>query len=163
MEGTIMARPRKPIDIQTGNLLRQTKTERSYEESLISTQKDQIGKIQRKMFSDTAAYKEYKRNLPQWIDSDFISNQERNDIIVYCNSWSRYCRLTQELKTEEEFLENKMGQQYPNPKIREAGDAYKMMTAAGNKLGMSFSSRLSAAAAKAKKQQQELEEEFGNI
>ena len=151
------------MELQKGHIMKQTQAERRYEESMVSNNRDQIAKIQRRMFVDATAYKEYKRNLPQWLDSDFISNQERNDIVVYCNAWSRYVRLTEELKTEEEFLVTKVGQKYPNPKIREAGDAYKQMSAAGNKLGMSFSSRLSAAAAKAKKQQQELEDEFGDI
>ncbi|MBQ9613088.1 MAG: phage terminase small subunit P27 family [Lachnospiraceae bacterium] len=158
-----MARPRKQLETQTGNLTRQTQTIRSYEESLIRSNRDAIEQIPPSLFRNAAAKKEYKRILPELLDNNVIGNMDRNNIVVYCNSWSEYQQYQKELKKEDAFLESKDGKLYENPKIRMMRDAFRQMTAAGEKLGMSISSRLSAAALKARQQEETLKNEFGDI
>lgn len=158
-----MARPRKQLDFQKGHLTKATQEGRAYEESMLYSDRKNIQKIPSALFRDTAARKEYKRILPGLLDNEVVNNLDRNNIVVYCNSWSEYQELEEELKTEPRYLTSRDGKLYENPKIRTSRDAYRQMTAAGEKLGLSVSSRLSAAALKAKKQEEQLKDDFGDI
>lgn len=158
-----MARPRKPLDSQIGHLTQETQIIRSYEESLIVTRRDDLQKIPLKLFRDKAARREYKRILPQILDNAIVGDLDRNNLVVYCNAWSEYQELMTELKNESHFVLDERGALVENPKYKSERDAYKQMITAGEKLGMSIASRLNAAALKAKRESDRLQEDFGDI
>lgn len=154
---------RKPIKEETKHRSRAEIAQREYEERLVTTTKSDLDNVPVNMLRDTAARDEYDRLLPLLTGIDIIGDLDRNNLVVYCNAWSEYQELLNDLKTEAHFLVNKNEQEYENPKLKASREAYKQMATAGEKLGMSISSRLNAATLKAKKEEDQLREDFGDI
>ncbi|MBQ0079682.1 MAG: phage terminase small subunit P27 family [Eubacterium sp.] len=160
-----MARPRKVISLQTGNLKTSTQDQRAYEESLVKTGSSELEFIKvRHLLNDKVACDAYKRVLANLQSIDIIGNLDRDNIIAYCNAYSLYVKANKEMAKSDFKMTiiTSLGEK-PNPVIKIANDAYTEMAKAGEKLGMSVSSRLKAAAAKAKSQEDDLQKMFGGI
>jgi len=97
-EGGTMARPRKIISLQTGNIKKDVRARREYEESLVKTDKDELEKVPPSVFIDTVAKKEYERIHKNLKSIEIIGNLDRNSMIVYANAYSMYIRASKEIK-----------------------------------------------------------------
>lgn len=159
-----MGRPRKIISLQTGNIKKDVRAKREYEESLIKTDKNELEKISTSVFLDATAKKEYERIKKNLESIDIIGNLDRNAMIVYANAYSMYLQALKETKKKDfcPTVKTSSGEK-PNPIYAILEQAKKDMETSGNALGMSASSRLKIAAEKAKGQEENLMQMFGDI
>ena len=159
-----MGRPRKIISMQTGNIKKDVRAKREYEESLIKTEGDELDKVPASVFLDATAKKEYERIKKNLESIEIIGNLDRNAMIVYANAYSMYLQALKETKKKDftPTVKTSSGEK-PNPIYAILEQAKKDMETSGNALGMSASSRLKIAAEKAKGQEENLMQMFGDI
>ena len=159
-----MARPRKIVALQTGNLTRATKDRRAYEEKLARADRAGIQKVPRADLIDAIAVREYKRVLKALLKLDLIGDLDRSNLIIYCNAYSGYVRACAVMKSESfrPIVVSASGEK-PSPWYAIRDQERKAMDAAGKALGMTISSRLTAAAKKADDEEAELRKVFGDI
>ena len=159
-----MARPRKIVSMQTGNIKKDVRAQREYEESLIKTDGDELDKVPPSVFLDSTAKKEYERIRKNLQSIDIIGNLDRNSMIVYANAYAMYLKTSKEIKKKDfkPVVTTSSGEKQ-NPLYAVLEQAKKDMETSGNALGMSASSRLKIAAEKAKGQEENLMQMFGDI
>ena len=159
-----MGRPRKIISMQTGNIKKDVRVKREYEESLVKTDKDELGKLPSSVFLDATAKREYERVRKNLQSIDIIGNLDRNSMIVYANAYSMNLQALKETKKKDfcPTVKTSSGEK-PNPVYTIMEQAKKDMDSSGSALGMSASSRLKIAAEKAKGQEENLMQMFGDI
>nr|DAM81589.1 MAG TPA: terminase small subunit [Caudoviricetes sp.] len=159
-----MGRPRKIISLQTGNIKKDVRAKREYEESLIKTDKDELEKLPSSVFLDATAKREYERVRKNLQSIDIIGNLDRNSMIVYANAYSMYLQALKETKKKDfcPTVKTSSGEK-PNPVYAIMEQAKKDMDTSGSALGMSASSRLKIASEKAKGQEENLVQMFGDI
>lgn len=159
-----MGRPRKIISLQTGNIKKDVRAKREYEESLVKTDKDELEKLPSSVFLDATAKREYERVRKNLQSIDIIGNLDRNSMIVYANAYSMYLQALKETKKKDfcPTVKTSSGEK-PNPVYAIMEQAKKDMDTSGSALGMSASSRLKIAAEKAKGQEENLMQLFGDI
>ncbi len=159
-----MGRPRKPLEMQTGNLTRETQEKRKYEESLVNTGKTDLDDVPANLFLDAVARKEYKRVLADLKKIDIIGNLDRANLISYANSYALYVKTCKKMKAKgfEDIVLTAQGMK-PNPLYMILDQTKREMEAAGKALGMSATARLQIASAKAKDQEEDLKDTFGDI
>lgn len=159
-----MGRPRKIISLQTGNIKKDVRAKREYEESLVKTDKDELDKVPPSAFIDSIAKKEYERIKKNLQSIEIIGNLDRNSMIIYANAYSMYMMASKEIKKKnfKPTVITSSGEK-PNPIYAVLEQAKKDMDSAGSALGMSASSRLKIAAEKAKGQEENLMQMFGDI
>lgn len=159
-----MGRPRKIISLQTGNIKKDVRAKREYEESLVKTDKDELDRVPSSAFIDSIAKKEYERIKKNLQNIEIIGNLDRNSMIVYANAYSMYMMTSKEIKKKDfkPTVLTSSGEK-PNPLYTILEQAKKDMDSAGSALGMSASSRLKIAAEKVKGQEENLTQLFGDI
>ena len=159
-----MGRPRKIISMQTGNIKKDVRAKREYEESLVKTDKDELEKLPSSVFLDATAKREYERVRKNLQSIDIIGNLDRNSMIVYANAYSMYLQALKETKKKDfcPTVKTSSGEK-PNPIYAIMEQAKKDMDTSGSALGMSASSRLKIASEKAKGQEENLMQLFGDI
>lgn len=96
-----MGRPRKIISMQTGNIKKDVRAKREYEESLVKTDKDELEKLPSSVFLDATAKREYERVRKNLQSIDIIGNLDRNSMIVYANAYSMYLQALKETKKKD--------------------------------------------------------------
>ena len=96
-----MGRPRKVISMQTGNIKKDVRAKREYEESLVKTDKDELEKPPSSVFFDATAKREYERVRKNLQNIDILGNLDRNSMIVYANAYSMYLRALKETKKKD--------------------------------------------------------------
>ena len=162
--GAKMARPKKIISMQRGHIGKKARAQREYEEKLVATSKVGLEKVPPSLFLDAVAKKEYKRILEELQAIDIIGNLDRTNMISYANAYSIYVDTCKKMK-EKDFrpvIETSSGMK-KNPLYDIQAQALKTIESTGKQLGMSVSARLNIAASKAKQQEEELADMFGNI
>ena len=159
-----MGRPRKIISMQTGNIKKDVRAKREYEESLVKPDKDELEKLPSSVFLDATAKREYERVRKNLQSIDIIGNLDRNSMIVYANAYSMYLQALKETKKKDfcPTVKTSSGEK-PNPIYAIMEQAKKDMDTSGSALGMSASSRLKIASEKAKGQEENLVQLFGDI
>lgn len=159
-----MGRPRKIISMQTGNIKKDVRAKREYEESLVKTGKDELEKLPSSVFLDATAKREYERVRKNLQSIDIIGNLDRNSMIVYANAYSMYLQALKETKKKDfcPTVKTSSGEK-PNSIYAILEQAKKDMDTSGSALGMSASSRLKIASEKAKGQEENLMQMFGDI
>ena len=150
--------------MQIGNLTRETQEKRKYEESLVNTGKTDLDDVPANLFLDAVARKEYKRVLTDLKKIDIIGNLDRANLISYANSYALYVKICKKMKAKdfEDIVLTAQGMK-PNPLYAILDQAKREMEAAGKTLGMSATARLQIASAKAKDQEADLKDTFGDI
>ena len=150
--------------MQTGNIKKDVRAKREYEESLVKTDKDELEKLPSSVFLDATAKREYERVRKNLQSIDIIGNLDRNSMIVYANAYSMYLQALKETKKKDfcPTVKTSSGEK-PNPIYAIMEQAKKDMDTSGSALGMSASSRLKIASEKAKGQEENLMQLFGDI
>jgi P27 family predicted phage terminase small subunit len=160
-----MARPRKVIQLQTGDLTKKKRDQLEYDQKLIQTGKDELDSPPDGTLIDATARKEYFRVLENLRQLDFIGNLDRSSLISYSNAYATYVRAIKETRKKDfqMIIITGSGSERPNPIYKIIDQAKKQMEAAGKMIGISVSSRLTIAGTKQKQQQEELARAFGDI
>ncbi|MCD8124264.1 MAG: phage terminase small subunit P27 family [Lachnospiraceae bacterium] len=160
-----MGRPRKVIEMQTGNITSISGAKRRAEEKSIVVGQNQLRSAPDWLIDDVARA-EWKRIVKELKKIEAVGNLDRNNIAAYCNAYANYRRVTEELAGQSYTLTRSTRDGeivVKNPLV----DIQKMysdeMRRFASLCGMTIDSRLKAAAVKTTKTEQEMESRFGNI
>lgn len=160
-----MARPRKPLVEQRGNLTVYTTQCRENEEKSIETDKDQL-KRPPDWLIDNVAKKEWRRIVKELNKIHLIGNLDRNNLGGYCNAFANYVKATNILKDQSYYIdrETRTGTiVVKNPMVDIQKNYAEEMRRFAALCGLTIDARLKAAAIKTDKTQEEITRKFGNI
>lgn len=160
-----MGRSRKPVDMQKGHVVKCEKEKKRKEEECVTIGKNQLVRAPVWLIDDVAK-KEWAR-LRQELDKiDIIGNLDKNNLGAYCNAFSRYIQVSEELSKSDLTIEKetKYGKQtVPNPLIGIQKTYAEEMRKFAALCGLTIDSRLKAAVTKISKKEDEINEMFGDI
>lgn len=160
-----MARARKPLSEQKGDLTERKKRELELQEQSIKTGKEALEHPPEWLIDKTAT-EEFKRVVKELTKMDLIGNLDIANIGAYANAYSGYVRATKNLKGKNMVVTrttNSGSVKSKNPLIGiQEAYAKEMRTFAGL-CGITIDSRLKAAAAKTTQIEEDLEKKFGDI
>ncbi len=160
-----MGRKRKPIEMQSGNLIKEDREQRQQEEASVTVGKNQLSRAP-DWLSDDIAKKEWKRIIKELGSVELIGNLDRSNLGAYCNAYSGYVRATEELQGQPLIVErvtNAGVSVTENPLIRVQRNYGNEMRRFAALCGMTIDSRLKAASAKREKEEEQIVQEFGDI
>ncbi|GAB6150216.1 phage terminase small subunit P27 family [Clostridium novyi] len=161
-----MARPKKLLAMQEGNLTCKQQEEKRLQEEAIQTGMEQL-KTTPKWLRDKEAKKEWKRLVEQFKRLAIISNLDLNNLGAYCNSFSSYLEATKQLNGQPLTIEytNKGGATniIENPLIKIQLKYSDEMKKYSSLLGLTIDSRLKMASIKLTETKKDIVDEFGDI
>ena len=160
-----MPRKRKPLAMQAGNITQMTQLRKKAEETSVLTGRNQLARPPEWLVDETAR-KEWKRVVRELKGIDLIGNLDKNNIGCYCNAFSDYIRITEELKQESFCVERETRTGtiiIKNPKIDLQQRYANEMRRFAGLCGLTIDSRLKVASAKLSKTEQQIHDEFGAI
>lgn len=160
-----MGRPRKPVDMQKGNLTVITKERRQREEKKARTGTNQLRTAPKWLINDEAK-NEWKRIVKELKEIELIGNLDRNNLGGYCNAFANYVKVTELLKNQEYYLERETRTGtilVKNPLVDIQKSYAEEMRKFAALCGLTIDSRLKAVATKTDVEKQELEKRFGGI
>lgn len=160
-----MARARKPLAEQKGDLTEKTKRERELQEQSIRTGKEAL-EHPPEWLIDKTAVEEFKRVVAELTKIDIIGNLDLANIGAYANAYSGYVRTTKSMKGKNVVVTRTTSSgtvKSKNPLINIQEDYAKEMRTFANLCGITIDSRLKAAASRAAEIEEELEDKFGDI
>lgn len=159
-----MARPMKMVKMSTGDISHRKRALKESAETMIhSGTTDLLEDSVSRLLDGADAKKEYKRVLNLLIGLDVIDNLDRNDLIVYANSYATYMRAHRQIKKRDFDMTERTasGGTKSNPLYRIEQDAYAEMCRAADRCGISQSARLKLATQKVQEEQDSMKAEFG--
>lgn len=161
-----MARPKKVLSMQEGNLTKEQQEEKRLQEQIIQTGTEQLNSPP-SWLRDNAAKKEWKRLVEQFKTLGVISNLDLNNLGAYCNAYSSYLEATKELKGQPLTIEytNKGGATniIENPLIKIQMKYSDEMRKYSSLLGLTIDSRLKMATIKLTETKKDITDDFGEI
>ena len=160
-----MARPRKPVEMQTRHKKVIDYQKRKQEEAAVSGNSDQLEKPPA-WLTDAVAKKEWKRLVKELQNIQIIGNLDLNNLGAYCNAYSNYRKATKEMKDAPLTVEKhtRYGvQMVPNPLIGIQAKYLDEMRQYASLCGLTIDSRLKAGTAKVEKQDDKIRKTFGAI
>ncbi len=160
-----MGRSRKPVDMQKGHVLKREKEQKQQEEEYVTVGKDQLKRAPVWLI-DNVAKKEWSRLIKELDKIDIIGNLDKNNLGAYCNAFSKYLQVSEELagSTLTVRKETKYGVQIvPNPLIGIQKMYAEEMRKFAALCGLTIDSRLKAAVTKTSKKEDEISDKFGDI
>lgn len=160
-----MPRPRKPIDMQKGNLTVISGQKRRMEEDSISTDKDQLKRPPKWLINDIAR-KEWRRIVKELNEINIIGNLDLNNLGGYCNAFANYVKATDILKEQSYYIDRETRNGIivvKNPMVDiQKGFAEEMRKFAAI-CGLTIDSRLKVAAVKTEAAEENIKKKYGNI
>lgn len=161
-----MARPRKIKELQTKHLTQKEQIQKEFEEEFAKTARDQLEKPPT-WLRDSVAKKEWKRLVEQLKKFDVIGNLDFNNLGAYCNAYSSYVEATKNLKKDSMLIgytnKAKVTNLIEHPYLRIQLKYSEEMRKYSALLGLSVDSRLKLASILNRKEDNEIEDEFGDI
>ncbi len=161
-----IARPRKPLATQEGNLTRKQQEEKRLQEEIVQTGAEQLDNPPT-WLRDSIAKKEWKRLVEQFKTIGIISNLDLNNLGAYCNAYSSYIEATKEMQGKSLTIEhtNKAGATniIENPLIKIQIKYSDEMKKYSSLLGLTIDSRLKMATIKLKETTKDIVDDFGDI
>lgn len=160
-----MARQRKPVELQKGNLTVMQQEKKRLEEAYICTGKNQLKKPPIWLI-DEIATKEFKRIVKELKEIDIIGNLDLNNLGAYCNAFSNYIHVTEKLNQEDYYItrETRTGTiLVKNPLIDIQTNYSSEMRKFAALCGMTIDSRLKVATTKVNEEQENINKKFGGI
>lgn len=161
-----MGRPRKMLDEQQGNLTTVEKARKQAEEEMSKGSQDCIERPPT-WLKNPVAKKEYKTIIKDLkkAPSFLLCDLDINNLAAYCNAYAQYRRVTaliDNLAEDELTVQTKSGEK-PNPLISLQTTYSTEMRRYASVCGLTLDSRLKQASAQLKKQESQIESEFGDI
>ncbi len=158
-----MARPRKPIETQTGNLKTDYKKRREIEERSIKHKSEQLHTPPDWLINDVAV-KEWKRVIKELESIDMIGNLDVTNIGGYCNAYALYLQATKALQGKTLVGKaDSSGKIQENPFVNVQRKYSQEMREFAKLCGLTIDSRLKFASAKLDETEEKITEEFGDI
>ena len=158
-----MGKPRKPLDMQKGNLTVVTKERRKGEEAKAKTGTDQLRSPPAWLINKEAK-KEWRRIIKELKEIELVGNLDRNNLGGYCNAFANYLQVTELLKNQDYYLERETRTGtiiVKNPLVDIQKSYAEEMRRFAALCGLTMDSRLKAAAVKTETEEQGLKEKFG--
>ncbi len=152
------------MDTQSRKGTKAEKEQRKKEEKSVTVGKSQL-RYSPEWLIDDVAKKEWSRLTKELKEIDIIGNLDKNNLGAYCNAYACYIRATEELKEQSMCVirETRTGNiVVKNPLIDVQRTYAEEMRKFASLCGLTIDSRLKAATAKAKKED-EVEDQFGGI
>ena len=152
--------------MQKGHLTVEQQLIKQEKEQLIAVGKNDLETAPDWLINDTARA-EFARLVREFEKIDIIGNLDVNNLGAYCNAYAFYLNATELLKQEElviiKPLPNGSKQRIENPLIKIQKNYADEMRKFGAKFGLDINSRLKSASEKIDKQENEVNQEFGDI
>lgn len=156
-----MGKQRKVLQMQTGHLTKKAQVEMEAHASMIVQDPSDLDKLPQDL-ADTKAKKEWKRVVPELKKMDIVGRLDIANLVGYCNAYSKYCEVTRSLRGQPLTILAPTGEK-ENPLINVQIKYAEMFRKFADQCGLTINSRLKWAATKQKKQEEEIESEFGAI
>lgn len=160
-----MARQRKPVEMQKGNLTVLQQEKKRLEEEYVRTGKNQLNTPPIWLIDDIAK-KEFKRIVKELKEINVVGNLDLNNLGAYCNAFSNYIHVTEQLNGQDYYVvrETRTGTiVVKNPLVDIQTNYASEMRKFASLCGMTIDSRLKAATTKVNKEQEEITRKFGGI
>lgn len=156
-----MGRNRKILEITEGDLTKKAQTEKRTQSAMIVQDPADLDKLPQDLL-DTKAKKEWKRVVPDLKKMDIVGRLDISNLVAYCNAYSKYCEATKALRGQPLTVPSPSGEK-ENPLISVQLKYQEAFRKAADQCGLTINSRLKWAATKMKKQEEQIESEFGAI
>jgi P27 family predicted phage terminase small subunit len=156
-----MGRNRKILEISTGDLTKRDQAEKRTQAAMIVQDPADLDKLPQDLL-DTKAKKEWKRVVPELKKMDIVGRLDISNLVAYCNAFSKYCEATKALRGQPLTVPSPSGWK-ENPLISVQLKYQEAFRKAADQCGLTINSRLKWAATKMKKQEEQIESEFGAI
>lgn len=156
-----MGRNRKILEITEGDLTKKAQTEKRTQSAMIVQDPADLDKLPQDLL-DTKAKKEWKRVVPELKKMDIVGRLDISNLVAYCNAYSKYCEATKALRGQPLTVPSPSGEK-KNPLINVQLKYQEAFRKAADQCGLTIQSRLKWAATKMKKQEEQIESEFGAI
>lgn len=162
-----MSRNRKVLSMSTGDLTKKRQTEKAMQGSMIVQDPEDLDKLPQELIN-TKAKKEWKRVVPELKKMDIVGRLDIANLVAYCNAYAKYCEATQILKKKPLTIslyndEGDLISCRENPTINVQIKYADQFRKFADQCGLTINSRLKWAATKMKKQEEQIESEFGAI
>ena len=151
-----MARPRKVLDAQSGNVTINFKEARARAEGKMKASTNDLLKKRPRELVSTNARKMWKILTEYLLGIQFYGNINVSDAIGYCNAYSAYLDAWAQYKEAESLGEK----DYALSLVKKASEE---MTRCQNRGGFSVSARLQIGDKEVQKEDEKIENEFGDI
>ncbi|MBO6269085.1 MAG: P27 family phage terminase small subunit [Clostridium sp.] len=152
-----MPRPRKIASEQSGHLTSAQQAKRERETELAIGDASALQRAPKKLLLDKVAVAKWRYIVRVKQADRTLSNSDFDNLVVYCNAWSQYMKaveLQRQLGADPELIAAAM---------RMEKQATDILYRYGARLGLDLNSRLKTAALKVEKEQDAVEQEFGDI
>ena len=156
-----MGKTRKVLEMQAGNMTKKIRAEKEAQSSMIVQDPSDLDRLPQDL-NDTKAKKEWKRVVPELKKMDIVGRLDITNLVAYCNAYSKYCEATKALRGQPLTIEGPTGPK-ENPLINVQLKYQEAFRKAADQCGLTINSRLKWAATKLKKQEEQIEDEFGAI
>ncbi len=162
-----MAKNRKPLAMQRGNLTVEQQENKKQEEAMVTTGKEMLEKPPSWLI-DAKAKNEFKRLVSEFekMQIDVIGNLDVNNLGCYCNAFSSYISATKELKKADKVIEKHTERGsflIKNPLLDVQKQYSEEMRKFAAMCGLTIDSRLKAATIAREGIDNDIKEEFGDI
>ena len=156
-----MGRNRKILEMNNSDLTKRVQEEKRTQSSMIVQDPADLDRLPQDLL-DTKAKKEWKRVVPDLKKMDIVGRLDISNLVAYCNAYSKYCEATKALRGQPLTIEGPTGPK-ENPLINVQLKYQEAFRKAADQCGLTINSRLKWAATKLKKQEEQIEDEFGAI
>jgi len=160
-----MARPRKPLSQQRGNLTVVQQTKKNLEEKAIETNRDRL-EIPPTYLVNEIAIEEWHAIVKELKSINIVGNLDIGNLVVYCNAFADYIEATVHCNTEKKVIKRQTQTGtilVKNPWVDLQKGYADEMRKAGAKCGIDVNNRLKAASVKVDYEQEEITRKFGGI
>jgi P27 family predicted phage terminase small subunit len=149
--------PKKQLSAQKGDLTEEVQKKKQLEEEAVFVGNDQLENPPEWLVSKRAE-SEWIRLVNEFNKKSMISNLDFNNLGAYCNAFSRYADIVEDLRSESVLI---VGQ--ANPLIALELKYSDEMRKYASLLGLSVESRLKLGAGLVSDKENEVEDSFGDI
>ncbi len=156
-----MGRNRKILEMSGGHLTKDMQQRKQAQSSMIVQDPSDLDKLPQDLL-DTKAKKEWKRVVPDLKKMDIVGRLDISNLVAYCNAYSKYCEATKALRGQPLTVPSPSGEK-ENPLISVQLKYQEAFRKAADQCGLTINSRLKWASTKMKKQEEQIESEFGAI
>ena len=156
-----MGRNRKILEMNNSHLTKDVQSEKAAQSAMIVQDPADLDRLPQDLL-DTKAKKEWKRVVPDLKKMDIVGRLDISNLVAYCNAYSKYCEATKALRGQPLTIEGPTGPK-ENPLINVQLKYQEAFRKAADQCGLTINSRLKWAATKLKKQEEQIEDEFGAI
>ena len=150
-----MARPKKPLEAQSGDLTTKYRHEREIaEKGVAEKNREQFDEIPDDLTNEDAV-KVWETWMAYLKDKNFYGNVNIPELIGYCNAWAANVAAWRKMKYADPDEELAI--------LRKVKESSEEMTRCMNRGGFSVNARITLGEAMAREQAAEIEGQFGDI